>query len=132
MTIDPATDPGIAGLGQVARTVSDIAASVAFYRDALGLRHLFSFDRLAFFDCGGTRLMLSQNEELQPAESLLYFRVSDIEAAHRALTEQGVAFLQAPTMIHRHDDGSEEWMAFFRDPDERPLALMSARKAAQT
>ena len=28
-------------------------------------------------------------------------------------------------MIHRHDDGTEEWMAFFNAPDGRPLAIMS-------
>jgi methylmalonyl-CoA/ethylmalonyl-CoA epimerase len=129
VTVEPGTDPGISGLGQISRTVSDIEHSEAFYRDVLGLAHLFTFEKLAFFDCGGTRLMLSQNEELQAAESLLYFRVPDIEAAHRALTEQGVEFIQAPAMIHRHADGTEEWMAFFHDPDERPLALMAARKA---
>jgi catechol 2,3-dioxygenase-like lactoylglutathione lyase family enzyme len=126
VTIEPDTTPGITGLGQVSRTVSDIGQSEAWYRDVLGLQHLFSVDRLAFFDCGGTRLMLSQNEELQPVESPLYFRVPDIDAAHRGLVEQGVEFLQRPTLIHRHDDGTEEWMAFFRDPDQRPLALLAA------
>jgi methylmalonyl-CoA/ethylmalonyl-CoA epimerase len=28
-------------------------------------------------------------------------------------------------MIHRHADGTEEWMAFFEDPDGRPLAIMA-------
>jgi methylmalonyl-CoA/ethylmalonyl-CoA epimerase len=31
-------------------------------------------------------------------------------------------------MIHRHDDGTEEWMAFFNDPDGRPLAIMAQAK----
>jgi methylmalonyl-CoA/ethylmalonyl-CoA epimerase len=130
MSIEPDVGPAIAGLGQLARTVRDIAESEAWYRDVLGLQHLFTFDKLAFFDCGGTRLMLSQNEELQPTESLVYFRVPDIKQAHRALAEKGVEFLQEPTMIHRHEDGTEEWMAFFKDPEERPLAVMSSRKAA--
>lgn len=126
MSIEPAHIPGIAALGQVSRTVRDIAESEAWYRDVLGLKHLFTFDQLAFFDCGGTRVMLSQNETMQEAESLLYFRVPDIDAAHRALVEQGIEFLQEPAMIHRHEDGTEEWMAFFKDPEGRPLALMSA------
>jgi hypothetical protein len=51
--------------------------------------------------------------------------VPDIAAAHAALTARGVKFTHAPHMIHRHADGIEEWMAFFEDPDTRPLALMS-------
>lgn len=125
MTIEPNPETGISKLGQVARTVLDIAASEAWYREVLGLKHLFTFDKLAFFDCGGTRIMLSQNESLQPSESLLYFQVPDIDAGHRALMDKGVEFLQEPTMIHRHEDGTEEWMSFFKDLEERPLALMS-------
>ena len=89
----------------------------------LGLPHLFTFGSLAFFDCGGTRLMLSQ-EGGATKESILYLRVSDIAAAHDRLAARGVKFTHAPHMIHRHADGTEEWMAFFEDPDGRPLALM--------
>ncbi len=64
-------------------------------------------------------------------ESILYFRVPDIHAAHEALSARGAAFVSAPHMIHRHEDGTEEWMAFFNDPDGRPLALMSSPKADQ-
>ena len=114
-------------IGQVSRGVADIAASVAFYRDTLGLPHLFAFGELAFFDCGGTRLYLQQGpkgEGVKP-ESILYFRVADIHAAAGALGDRGVEFVSAPHMIHRHEDGTEEWMAFFNDPEGRPLALMA-------
>lgn len=121
--------PKITGIGQVSRTISDVEQSVTWYRDVLGLQHLFTFDKLAFFDCDGTRIMLSQNETPQPAESLLYFQVPDIDAAERELAGRGVEFIQAPAMVHRHEDGTEEWMAFFRDPEGRPLALMSTRRA---
>ena len=116
----------IIGLGQVSRSVSDIVRSESWYRDVLGLSHLYTFGTLAFFDCGGTRLMLSQGEALQPAESLLYLRVPDIGAAHRSLEARGVEFINAPHMIHRHEDGTEEWMAFFKDPDDRPLAIIAS------
>jgi DNA-binding CsgD family transcriptional regulator/catechol 2,3-dioxygenase-like lactoylglutathione lyase family enzyme len=115
-------------IGQIARSVSDTAASEKWYRDMLGLPHLYTFGTLAFFDCGGTRLMLSQREGGAAAESILYLRVADIGAAHDALKQRGVKFTHAPHMIHRHADGTEEWMAFFEDPDARPLALMSQRK----
>ncbi len=113
------------GVGQVSRSVSNIEAAEHWYRDALGLDHLYTFGDLAFFDCGGTRLMLSQAEEKPGNESLVYLRVPDIDAAHKRLTDNGVEFVNAPHMIHKHDDGAEEWMAFFNDPEGRPLANMS-------
>jgi DNA-binding CsgD family transcriptional regulator/catechol 2,3-dioxygenase-like lactoylglutathione lyase family enzyme len=115
-------------IGQIARSVSDTAASEKWYREMLGLPHLYTYGTLAFFDCGGTRLMLSQREGGAAAESILYLRVPDIAAAHDTLKQRGVKFTHAPHMIHRHADGTEEWMAFFEDPDARPLALMSQRK----
>ena len=117
-------------IGQIARSVSDIQASECWYREVLGLPHLFTFGTLAFFDCGGTRLMLSQEKGGASKESILYLRVPDIAAAHERLTARGVKFTHAPHMIHRHANGIEEWMAFFEDPDSRPLALMSQISAA--
>lgn len=111
-------------LGQIARTVKDIAAARAWYGEVLGLRHLYSFGDLAFFDCGGVRLFLSEGEGTA-SESILYFRVPDIRSAHREMTGRGVTFTHAPHMIHRHDDGVEEWMAFLSDNEGRPLALMA-------
>jgi DNA-binding CsgD family transcriptional regulator/catechol 2,3-dioxygenase-like lactoylglutathione lyase family enzyme len=113
------------GLGQVARSVADIEKSEAWYRDVLGLEHLYTFGNLAFFECGGTRLMLSQAEGQPGDESIIYLRVPDIRQAHERLTDAGVEFINAPHMIHRHEDGAEEWMAFFKDPDGRPLGIMS-------
>ncbi len=111
-------------IGQIARTVKDIAAAKAWYGDVLGLPLLIETQGMAFFDAGGTRLYLQQSEEAGP-ESILYFRVADIEAAHAELSARGVQFLQPPHRVHRHADGAEEWLAFFSDPEERPLALMA-------
>jgi DNA-binding CsgD family transcriptional regulator/catechol 2,3-dioxygenase-like lactoylglutathione lyase family enzyme len=112
-------------IGQISRTVSDIDAACAWYGGVLGLPHLYTFGKLAFFDCGGTRLFLSAENPVPGPESILYLRVDDIVAAHADLATRGVEFNGAPHMIHRHADGSEEWMAFFKDPEGRPLALMS-------
>ena len=112
-------------IGQISRTVSDIAAAEAWYGNVLGLKHLYTFGNLAFFDCGGTRLFLTAEQGAAPSESILYLRVDDIAAEHARLVERGVEFLAVPHMIHRHADGTEEWMAFFKDNDGRPLALMS-------
>jgi DNA-binding CsgD family transcriptional regulator/catechol 2,3-dioxygenase-like lactoylglutathione lyase family enzyme len=117
-------------IGQVSRTVRDIKEAETWYRNVLGLRHLYTFGSLAFFDCGGTRLYLSAENGASAAESILYFRVADIAAKHAELMSRGVTFKGAPHMIHRHADGTEEWMAFFSDPEGRPLALMSQVRPA--
>ena len=114
----------LGAIGQISRSVEDIAAASAFYGQVLGLPHLYTFGDLAFFDCGGVRLFLSQGEG-GPAESILYFRVPDIHAAHAVLSERGAVFVNAPHMIHKHADGTEEWMAFFNDNEGRPLAIMA-------
>ena len=117
-------DHQIGVIGQIARHVSDIDAARKWYGDVLGLPHLYSFGDLAFFDCGGTRLFLSLSKERKP-ESILYFRVADIAATVAALKARGVVFTDAPHMIHRHQDGTEEWMTFFNDHEGQTLALMS-------
>jgi DNA-binding CsgD family transcriptional regulator/catechol 2,3-dioxygenase-like lactoylglutathione lyase family enzyme len=111
-------------IGQISRQVRDVAAARQWYGEVLGLKHLYSFGDLAFFDCGGVRLFLSQTEQASEGESILYFRVEDIRLCHIALLGAGVEFLNAPHLVHRHEDGTEEWMAFFKDNEGRPLALM--------
>jgi DNA-binding CsgD family transcriptional regulator/catechol 2,3-dioxygenase-like lactoylglutathione lyase family enzyme len=117
--------PALGKLGQIARTVRNIGDSEAWYRDVLGLPHLYTFGTLAFFDMAGTRLLLSQAESVQGHESLLYLLTPDIDAACASLESKGVKFLNAPHLIHTHADGTEEWMCFFEDLEGRPLALMS-------
>ncbi|MBW8733947.1 MAG: hypothetical protein JF571_06515 [Asticcacaulis sp.] len=114
-------------LGQISRAVKDIAAARVWYTEVLGLPHLYSFGDLAFFDCDGVRLFLSQGEA--DAQSILYFRVPDIQAAYAELSARGAVFVGAPHLIHRHEDGTEEWMAFFNDNEGRPLAIMAQVKA---
>jgi DNA-binding CsgD family transcriptional regulator/predicted enzyme related to lactoylglutathione lyase len=118
----------IKGIGQIARTVSNCEQSRNWYELVLELPHLYSFGTLSFFACNGTRLMLTQNGKLNPDESILYFRVSDLDTTFTQLQNKGVEFISAPHMIHQHEDGTQEWMAFFKDPDGRPLGLMSQVK----
>jgi methylmalonyl-CoA/ethylmalonyl-CoA epimerase len=117
---------GITRLGQVAINVKDVARATAFYRDVLGLRFLFAAGQLAFFDCGGVRLMLDKPEkaEFDHPSSILYFSVSDIQAAHRRLVGAGVVIVEEPHVIApmaEHD----LWMSFFRDTEGNVMALMS-------
>ena len=83
-------------IGQIARAVPNLAEAERFYRDVLGLRHLFSAGKLAFFDCGGVRLMLEDRTIIEVPDlhndSVLYFRVPDIHAAQEELERRGVTF----------------------------------------
>jgi len=113
-------------IGQIAITISDLDKAVAFYRDILRLKHLFSAPPgLAFFSAGTVRLMLSRSEQegSEKFSSVLYFKVADIEKAHDILVSRGVKFEAAPHQIAKMPD-HELWMAFFRDPDRNLLALM--------
>jgi len=113
-------------LGQVAIPVKDVERATAFYRDVLGLPFLFRAGQLAFFDCGGVRLMLDRPEkpEFDHPSSILYFLVSDIEAAHRRLVASGVAIVEVPRRIAPMPD-HDLWMGFFRDTEGNVMALMS-------
>jgi DNA-binding CsgD family transcriptional regulator/catechol 2,3-dioxygenase-like lactoylglutathione lyase family enzyme len=117
----------LGSIAQIARSVQDIKQSEAWYTNVLGLPHLYTFGNLAFFDCNGTRLMLSQ-EGAVAAESILYMRVGDIAAAYELLKSRGVEFINAPHMVHRHADGTEEWLSMLKDPEGRPLGIMAQAK----
>ncbi len=113
-------------IGQIAVNVRELERAVAFYRDGLGLRLLFQVPGLAFFDCGGIRLMLSHPEtpEFDHASSVLYFRVGDIAAAHADLSARGVRFRDQPHKIADMPD-HELWMSFFEDGEGSVHALMA-------
>jgi DNA-binding CsgD family transcriptional regulator/catechol 2,3-dioxygenase-like lactoylglutathione lyase family enzyme len=116
-------------LGQIARTTKQFEDSHRWYRDVLGLPELYSFGNLAFYDLGGVRLMLTEEEGDSASESILYLRVPDIHVAKAELEQRGVKFINAPHLIHRHEDGTEEWMAAFEDNEGRPLQLMTQVRA---
>ena len=113
----------LGAINQIARTVSDLVEARRWYGEVLGLPLLYAFEGMAFFDCGGVRLYLQETSAGASPESILYFKVADIHAAHADLTSRGAVFTTAPHMVHRHPDGAEEWLAVFDDPDGRPLAI---------
>ena len=113
-------------VGQIYIPVKDLARAVAFYRDTLGMAFLFEVPRMAFFDCGGLRLMLGLPEEgsaAQPA-TILYYQVDDIHAAFDALEAAGTAVAGKPHFVARLASG-DLWMAFLRDSEENTFAIMS-------
>ena len=119
-------------IGQIAINVHDVDRAVNFYRDVLGLRFLFrAGEKMAFFDCGGVRLMLSLPEtpEYDHPGSVLYYQVADIGAAHRALVSRGTRFEGDPHLIAKMPD-HELWMVFGRDTEGNVFALMSEVREA--
>ncbi|HEV7503249.1 MAG TPA: VOC family protein [Vicinamibacteria bacterium] len=122
---------GLTSIGQIAVPVADVDRAIAFYRDVLGMRFLFKAPPgLGFFDCGGVRLLLDAPAKAQPQaySSVIYYKVADIQAAVETLTGRGVAFEAPPRLIAKMPD-HDLWMAFFRDPDQNLLALMSEVRA---
>jgi methylmalonyl-CoA/ethylmalonyl-CoA epimerase len=121
---------GISRIGQIAVTAHDVERAAAFYQDALGLKLLFKAPPgLAFFDCGGVRLMLSRPEkpEFDHPSSILYFVVPDIQAAHLRMKASGVHFEDEPHMLAKMPD-HDLWMTFFRDSEGNLMGLMSEVK----
>jgi len=122
----PAASLGIQNIGQISIIVHDLPRATAFYRDTLGLPLQFTAGNMAFFDCGGVRLMLgpASSPELDHPSSILYFRVPDINAAHRRLTEMGVK-IEAPPRLIAPMKTYDLWMLAFRDPQGNIMELMS-------
>jgi methylmalonyl-CoA/ethylmalonyl-CoA epimerase len=112
-------------IGQIALPVRDVDRSEAFYEKVIGLRKLYRFGDLSFFDCAGVRLLLDKARDaagLKP-QGCIYFRCADIDLAVSELKKRGVSFTSGPHLIAKMDD-HDLWMAFFADPDGHLLALM--------
>ena len=123
------TDTGLDQIGQIAIPVTDIERSISFYRDVLGMRFLFKAPPgLGFFDCAGVRLMLdAPAKENAGKGSVIYFKVKELQTTFEKLSAKGLIFEAKPHLIAKMPD-HELWMAFFRDPDNNLLALMSEIK----
>lgn len=119
---------GNATIGQIAIVAKDVDRAADYYERTLGFPLLFKFPGLAFFRCGDVRLMLSKAEkpEHDHAASILYFRVSGIDATHAAMKSRGVSFVDEPHVVHR-DERHELWMTFFHDCEDNLFALMEEK-----
>ncbi len=118
---------GIESIGQIAIAVTDVDRSVEFYENTLELKLLFRAPpNLAFFDCGGVRLMLTipQGEGVDNSTSIIYYKVDDIEAATANLKAKGVDFIHDPQMTAKMED-HELWIGFLHDPDENIIGIMA-------
>ena len=112
-------------IGQIALNVADLERATRFYRDILGMQFLFGVPNMSFFQCGGIRLMLALPEkaEFDHPASIIYYQVADIQATFNHLKSLGVHFEEEPKLIHKTPQ-MELRMAFLRDSENNPLALM--------
>lgn len=124
------TEPKLSEIGQIAITVSDVSKALAFYRDVLGLTFLFSAGpNLAFVSAGGVRIMLTtpQGAGKVGCNSILYFKVTDINAVHAAIVARGATNERAPQLAAKMPD-HELWLGFLRDPDGNLIGLMEEKR----
>ena len=125
------SDVQLSRIRQIAIVAKDVKRATAFYRDVLELPFLFEAPpNLAFFDCGGVRLMISTAEgEFDRPGSVLYFLVEDIIGAQKTLAAKGTQFVEEPHVIARLPD-HDLWITAFRDSEGNPMALMSEVRGA--
>ena len=117
-------------IGQIAVVCKNVPRASAFYRDVLGLRHLFDAGpNLSFYDCGGVRLMLTTVERPEDDHpgSMLYYFVGDIDAVYAELSGKGVTFPEKPQMIARMPD-HELWLCAFEDSEGNTMGIMEERR----
>ena len=119
----------VTAIGQLHITVSDLEASVRFYRDVLGLPHLFTVEGqpMAFLQAGSVRLYLGVTEDERfRSRPVVYYAVENVESAYAEVTGRGAPSMAGPHVVHR-EGGTELWMAFVSDPDGNPVGLMAER-----
>lgn len=116
-------------VGVIMLGATDLARSVAFYRDILGLPLQHQFEGFAFFDGGGVTLALSQPVARalggKPGASQVVFSVEDVRAAHAALRAKGVVFSGEP-----FNATGTMWSANFTDPDGHQLSVFGPERKA--
>lgn len=123
------------GLRPVALPATDLDRAIRFYTEVLELPLLARFGDLAFFDLGGTRLLV-ERQDAPGAASALYLAVERVRAARATLEGRGVTFVDEPHVIF-HDaagtfgDAGLEWMTFFHDSEGNLLALSSREPPAR-
>ena len=126
MTVDSTTTFRISRIGQIHVPVQDLARATRFYRETLGMTFLFEVPRMAFFDCGGIRLMLGTPEDGSAAKpaTIIYYRVDDIHEAFAALKARGARFIGEPHFVAKLASG-DLWMTFLHDSEDNVLGIQS-------
>ena len=117
-------------ISQIGIHVTDLDRAKAFYGESLGLAFLFDAPpRLAFYQCGETRLMLAENRQLAgEGGAILYYAVDDARDAQAALAAAGATFDADARVIARVGD-KDVWLAVTSDGAGNHVGLMSEQAA---
>jgi len=110
--------------------VSDMARSVEFYRDKLGIPLKFQSPEWTEFDTGATILALHGGGVVPPQQAgaseskfagtcSIGFNVEDLDQAFAELTARGITFVMPPTQ--RDNEGIR--LAVCVDPDGLPISF---------
>src|SRR5262249_10313657 len=86
-------------IGQIGLPFAAAARAGPFYEMVRGLRRLFRFGALTFFDWAGVRLLLEKTADVEGARGCLYFRCADIALTMIELMKRGAAFDGPPHRI---------------------------------
>lgn len=119
--------PTLSQIGQIFINVKDLDRAIAFYRDMLGMRFLFTAPPgMAFFECGDIRIMLGRADrpEIDHPASIIYYKVDDIEKVYEVFNARGVEFIVKPHLVAPMPT-YDLWLADFKDSEGNVLALMS-------
>lgn len=119
--------PTLSQIGQIFVNVKDLDRAIAFYRDMLGMRFLFTAPPgMAFFGCGGIRIMLGRADrpEIDHPASIIYYKVDDIEKVYEVFNARGIEFIVKPHLVAPMPT-YDLWLADFKDSEGNILALMS-------
>jgi catechol 2,3-dioxygenase-like lactoylglutathione lyase family enzyme len=114
----------VSGIGNIILAVEDMARSLAFYRDSVGLPVRFANAEFAFLQAGHVTLCLrhapaaAQSGARDETRVEIVFSVDDIHAAYEALKARGVTFRVEPRAVT-----GELWATDFRDPDAHLLSI---------
>lgn len=117
-------------IGQIAITVSDVAAAKRFYGGVIGLKFLFDAGpNLAFFGADGVRIMLTtpQGAGEVGKNSILYFKVTGSAGAYESMVGRGAVAERPPQLAVKMPD-HELWIGFVRDPDGNLVGLMEENR----
>jgi catechol 2,3-dioxygenase-like lactoylglutathione lyase family enzyme len=131
ITAYPSARPGassaIHGVG-ITVLVTDLARSLAFYKDTLGFYEIDAGPGSAVLASGDTRLVLRAVHDLSAVGRLIYLNleVGDVEAVFEDLKRKGVTFVHGPRPVNRGDK-LELWAASFHDPDNHNIAITQWR-----
>jgi predicted enzyme related to lactoylglutathione lyase len=127
MTTPIPIGPTLSQIGQIFVNVKDLDRAIAFYRDMLGMRFLFTAPPgMAFFECGDIRIMLGRADrpEIDHPASIIYYKVDDIEKVYEVFNARGVEFIVKPHLVAPMPT-YDLWLADFKDSEGNILALMS-------